>query len=193
VTSEELNTYDLEVKMPKCLAFCPREGALQDAGLPEDLPISYEGLLHLGVPLGSHTFVDRELDRIARTAADLLEEIKALDDPQVAMLLLCMSAIPRLNHPTRSMSLYSGPLIAHLVQHDARVTETFRQLLYLEDLSEPQRAQIHLPIRMGGFGLLSSHFTKISGSFGSFFGCLQKVWLRAQSLNNLMPGQANLQ
>ncbi|CAM9985639.1 unnamed protein product, partial [Heterosigma akashiwo] len=192
VSSEELNTYDLEVKMPKCLAFCPREGALQDAGLPEDLPISYEGLLHLGVPLGSHAFVDRELDRIARTTADLLEEIKALDDPQVAMLLLRMSATPKLNHLTRSMSLYSGPLIAHLVQHDARVVETFRQLLDLEDLSDPQRAQIHLPIRMGGFGLLSSHFTQISGYFGSFFGCLQDVWLRAQSLN-LMPGQANLQ
>ncbi|CAM9877472.1 unnamed protein product, partial [Heterosigma akashiwo] len=188
VSSEELNTYDLEVKMPKCLAFCPREGALQDAGLPEDLPISYEGLLHLGVPLGSHAFVDRELDRIARTTADLLEEIKALDDPQAAMLLLRMSATPKLNHLSRSMSLYSGPLIAHLVQHDARVADTFTQLLNLEELSDPQRAQIHLPIRMGGFGLLSAHFTQISGYFGSFFDCLQDVWLRAQSLN-LMPGQ----
>ena len=125
-----------------------------------------------------HAFVDRELDRIARTTADLLEEIKALDDPQVAMLLLRMSATPKLNHLSRSMSLYSGPLIAHLVQHDARVAEAFRQLLDLKDLSEPQRAQIHLPIRMGGFGLLSSHFTPISGYFGSFFGCLQEVWLR---------------
>ncbi len=40
---EGLAGYDLQVNLPKCHAYCPRQGALQEAGLPEELPISYEG------------------------------------------------------------------------------------------------------------------------------------------------------
>ncbi|CAN0010343.1 unnamed protein product, partial [Heterosigma akashiwo] len=167
VAIEELAGYDLEVNLPKCHAYCPRQGALQEAGLPEELPISYEGLLHLGVPLGTDAFIDRELDKIAESCAELLHELKELEDPQVALLILRMSAAPRLTHLTRSMSLYSAPLVAHLIQHDRarQIATRFAQLLSLNGFSENQRAQIHLPIRVGGFGLLSPNFSHIAGYF----------------------------
>ena len=110
----------------------------------------------------------------------------------MALLILRVSAAPRLTHLTRSMSLYSALLVAHLIQHDARIAEdTLAQLLDLNGFSENQRAQIHLPIRVGGFGLLSPNFSQITGYFGSLAGCLQEVWHRVRSLN-IMPGQANL-
>ena len=71
------------------------------------------------------------------------------------------------------------------------MADTLTHILGLVDLSDNQRAQIHLPIRLGGFGLLSPHFTHIAGYFGSFVGCLQDVWQRASSLN-ILPGQASL-
>jgi len=191
VVVEELGAYGLRVNLAKCCAYCPRPGALQDAGLPADLPVSYEGILHLGVPFGTDAFIDRELDKIARTSCELLQEIKELDDPQVALLILRMSAAPRMVHLTRAMPLYSEQLVDHLVQHDRRVADTLTHILGLVDLTDNQRAQIHLPIRLGGFGLLSPHFTHIAGYFGSFVGCLQDVWQRASSLN-ILPGQASL-
>ena len=108
---EELTGYNLQMNLPKCHDYCPRQGALQEAGLPEDLPIAYEGLLHLGVPLGTGTFVNRELDKIAQSCELLLNKLKELDDAKVALLILHMSAAPKLTHLTRFMSLYSPPLV----------------------------------------------------------------------------------
>ena len=99
------------------------------------------GIVVGSVPIGTDAFIDRELDKIAESCAELLHELKELEDPQVALLILRMSAAPRLTHLTRSMSLYSAPLVAHLIQHDARIADTLAQLLGLNGFSENQRAQ----------------------------------------------------
>jgi len=56
-----------------------------------------------------------------------------------------------------------APLVAHLIQHDVRIADTLAQLLDLNGFFEHQQAQLHLPLRVGGFGLLSPKFTQIAG------------------------------
>jgi len=138
------------------------------------LPISYDGLLHLGVSPGTAAFIDRELDRIARASCKLLQEVRELDDPQVALLILRMCEAPRMAHLTRAMGLYSDQLVAHPIQHDARVADTLVHILGLDAFrrNSGPRSICHLPIQLGGFGLLNPHFTHIARS-GSFEGCLQ--------------------
>ena len=145
--------------------------------------------MHLGVPFGTPSFLHQKLGDIARSSLELLEINQLQDDPQVALLLLRMSAAPRFGQLIRAMSLYSPQLVDHLTLHDTRMMASLERILGPDELSELQRAKVQLPIRMGGFGLLSAVRTHVAGYFGSFVGCLQDVWLRAQSL---LPSPANL-
>ena len=141
-----------------------RSGGPAPAGLaalgPEvwtaDKAAEKNGIVVLGVPLGTDAFVEAHLQERLQTEQRLLDELPELHDLVSAWCLLSQCAVPRANHTLRTLppSLSS----TYATSHDDALWSTFCKLLGTEGLAVDQLARdtATLPGRLGGLGLRSA-------------------------------------
>ena len=148
----------LSVNLPKSIAFLPDN--------PSDLLISEftdRNLLYSteSIPaLGS--IISRNPDIISNW---LLDQVSTLHEPffkaildsrlptQHAFALLRSCMVPRMNYWARTIAPSTFSAAAHAF--DTLVVDSFCQRLNLPDLPDVARAQLELPVSVGGFGLTS--------------------------------------
>ena len=118
----------------------------------EEIPVSCEGALFLGSPIGSMSFVTSSCATIAQSKLSLCDQLTKLDDVQSAMLLLRCCYVPNLNRLARTV--HPDLLVHAYTIHDSGTKETFSHLLGCDMVDDRIWRQASLPIRMGGFGMI---------------------------------------
>ena len=71
------------------------------------LPAAERGLVALGVPVGTPEFIEPHLHTVLARQASLLDTFPALQDSQVAWLLLSYCMAPRAQYAIRNLPLRS--------------------------------------------------------------------------------------
>jgi ubiquitin carboxyl-terminal hydrolase 44/49 len=150
LVQQESEEIGLRLNTKKCELFAQ---AADISRFPDDIArCNPEGFELLGCPLGSPTFsadyVKHRVDKIESA----LHNLEIIDDPQVELLLLrnCMGL------PKFGFSLRSAPpshIRPAVVQFDEMIDRVCERRFGLS-LSQPQQLQWHLPISLGGVGIL---------------------------------------
>ena len=141
------------VEPPGCAALAP--GTRVWLGDP-DLPPSSRGVVVLGVRIGSPEFVQHRLQELLARQGPLLEQLPALEDVQVGLLMSCWAA-PRAQHVLRTLP---PAVVQDFAQgHDRAVMQCLAALLTPGEaaalpLLAVARAQ--LALQHGGLGLRSA-------------------------------------
>jgi hypothetical protein len=127
---------------------------------------SRQGVVVLGVPIGSDEFVLQTVGRRMRDLGRVVPLLSILRDPQMKYLLLRCYAHPRVSHLLRGVP----PDLARpgAVQYDATILEGLQDLLPGAPLSEKALRVVELPIRMGGLGLTSAVRVSLAAYLGSW-------------------------
>jgi len=127
---------------------------------------SRQGVVVLGVPIGSDEFVLQTVGQRMRELGLVVPLLRILRDPQMQYLLLRCCAHPRVSHLLRGVP----PDLARpgAVQYDATILEGLQDLLPGAPLSERALRVVRLPIRMGGLGLTSAVRVSPAAYLGSW-------------------------
>jgi hypothetical protein len=137
----------------KSKAFSP--AGLPIPGLPADVRISPDGLLMVGVPLGSREFLLSQLQQKATEATTVLPHLAHLS-AQTAVLLLRFCVNPRIHFALRTIAPADAPGGKAILQaYDTAIFSSFESAIGLAPgaLSLTEQLQVGLPVSMGGFGL----------------------------------------
>ena len=120
----------------------------------QNLPAEQQGLTVLGAPIGTEDYVQTFLHDTLRKHSPLLVQLPAIPDLQAAWLLLLYTASPRSNYLLR---LLPPSQTAHFAQHhDLEVSRCLTRLLQMDTFPVDAIARAHLPLAMGGLGLMSA-------------------------------------
>ena len=141
---------NLVIADKKCEIFSPSSSTVVK-GL-DGVPVSNEGALFLGSPIGTASFVTSSCTTIAQSKISLCNQLTKLDDVQSAMLLLRCCHVPSLNHLARTVQ--PDLLVPASTIHDSKTKETFSELLGYDMIADKFWLQASLPIRLGGFGMI---------------------------------------
>jgi hypothetical protein len=180
----------LVLSVAKTVAYCPSSDLTVEAGEWScTVRAPLEGVVVLGIPVGSPSFISSHVKGKALATAPLLSKLSELP-LQHAVLLLRYCIVSKMNHLYRSCP---PSLCAEAAKvFDELVWETVRSLLDAPPESECaslgfdlQRARmaLSLPLRMGGCGLTPSSLVLpaafVAGTRASFFaaGALRPDWL----------------
>ena len=118
------------------------------------LPPEQQGLTVLGAPVGTEQYVQQFLQNTLRSHRPLLEQLPDIQDLQAAWLLLLYTASPRSNYLLRLLP--PAQTIAFAASHDLAISQCLSQLLQANELPVQALARAHLPLAMGGLGLMSA-------------------------------------
>ena len=149
----------------------------------------------LGTPLGHPDYVAQFLRDKRREQDSLLERIPAVQDVQVAWLLLLMCASPRSNYLLRALA--PSVTLEYAMSHDAAVQACLGRILANESPAELTPLQVRraqLPLRRGGCGLRSAVRLRFAAHWASWADTLEVIRHRdaaaaARLLENLgAPG-----
>ncbi len=157
--SDEVISRGLHIQPSKCFMYIPSAGASQtvkhDYAIPSELQVSGDGVVVLGVPVGSALFVEQFLSEFFVKVQAFHDRVAGLETPQLMHTLsrLCSGAT-KVGHLIRCVPPDSiGSFCADV---DASMDRQVLKILGLENrdsLSEVQWAQVHLPLSMSGLGL----------------------------------------
>ncbi len=150
------------------------------------LVVAEAGLVHLGVPIGSRSFIDHHLNEWVEQGGKLQQGIIALSERQrdahAAFLLLKYCYNTRINHILRCMPPEE---VEHVARHHDRIVEdTFAIVHGLSlnnvrlELGSLASRQLRLPSRLGGLGLtcaLSTAPAAYAGSYALSFSWLHRL------------------
>ncbi|CAI5961321.1 unnamed protein product [Closterium sp. NIES-65] len=147
----------LEVQAQKC-RFWECEGKEVERALPLGMQRVDEGLTVVGVPIGEEVWeVVRLRERLRQLQAPL-PWLPLLDHPQMASHLLAIAISARPMYLARTMP--SRPEVVEAFRDwDSCLEDCFEQLFppgtweQDPDRSRRARMQLHLPVRLGGFGI----------------------------------------
>ena len=118
----------LSITNHKCEKDCPSTSASLE-GFDNTL-VSHDGIVMLGTPIGTKSYVVSSCLNIAESDFSLCDEFVKSGDVQSAMLLLRGCHIPCLNHLARSIC--SESLTKAAKTHDSRTRMTFCCFLGLD-------------------------------------------------------------
>ncbi|CAI5963439.1 unnamed protein product [Closterium sp. NIES-65] len=157
VLRERLEWVGLEVQAHKC-RFWEREGGDVELALPLGMQRVEEGLTVVGVPIGEEGWeVTRLRERLRQLQAPL-PWLPLLDHPQMASHLLAIAVSARPMYLARTMP--PRPEVVEAFRDwDSCLEDCFEQLFppgtweHDPDRSRRARMQLHLPVRLGGFGI----------------------------------------
>ncbi|CAI5963912.1 unnamed protein product [Closterium sp. NIES-65] len=157
VLRERLEWVGLEVQAHKC-RFWEREGGDVERALPLGMQRVEEGLTVVGVPIGEEGWeVTRLRERLRQLQAPL-PWLPLLDHPQMASHLLAIAVSARPMYLARTMP--PRPEVVEAFRDwDSCLEDCFEQLFppgtweHDPDRSRRARMQLHLPVRLGGFGI----------------------------------------
>ena len=167
---------NLLVSDTKCEIFSP-SGVINASSI--DVPVTCEGSVFLGTPIGSASFVESSCSKIAQSGSLLCDQLTKLDDPQSATLLLRHCHVPRLDHLARTVR---PSILAQAASfHDSMTQNTFSLVLGHDSADLPWE-QVSLPVRLGGFGLLSLSTTSRPAFVASWIHSVVELPLRFPGL-----------
>ncbi|CAI6011584.1 unnamed protein product [Closterium sp. NIES-65] len=157
VLRERLEWVGLEVQAHKC-RFWERMGKEVERALPLGMQRVDEGLTVVGVPIGEEVWeVVRLRERLRQLQAPL-PWLPLLDHPQMASHLLAIAISARPMYLARTMP--PRPEVVEAFRDwDSCLEDCFEQLFppgtweQDPDRSRRARMQLHLPVRLGGFGI----------------------------------------
>ncbi|CAI5946643.1 unnamed protein product [Closterium sp. NIES-65] len=157
VLRERLEWVGLEVQAHKC-RFWEREGGDVELALPLGMQRVEEGLTVVGMPIGEEGWeVTRLRERLRQLQAQL-PWLPLLDHPQMASHLLAIAVSARPMYLARTMP--PRPEVVEAFRDwDSCLEDCFEQLFppgtweHDPDRSRRARMQLHLPVRLGGFGI----------------------------------------
>ncbi|CAI5986136.1 unnamed protein product [Closterium sp. NIES-65] len=157
VLRERLEWVGLEVQAHKC-RFREREGGDVELALPLGMQRVEEGLTVVGVPIGEEGWeVTRLRERLRQLQAPL-PWLPLLDHPQMASHLLAIAVSARPMYLARTIP--PRPEVVEAFRDwDSCLEDCFEQLFppgtweHDPDRSRRARLQLHLPVRLGGFGI----------------------------------------
>ena len=143
------------------------------------------------VALGTEGFTDAFLRAKAAEARNLVRkvaELTELVDPewpaaQVAFQLLRQCGNQLLSHPARTTPPEQIREVAEA--YDEEVLRAAEKVAGLDPLSEDEKEQLRLPLRLGGFGLASLAALADSAWLGSWLQCLAGVVAGSSLLRGL--------
>ena len=144
----------LELNWDKCKLICLADTVahIDQTLLPSEIcPLAAQGFKLLGAPIGPKSFCDALTAKRVKKNEELLEEIGALPDPQVALLLLRSCA----SFGKIAFSLRSTPVHLHadaLKDFDDSIRACFELLSTLHPNHE-QWLQASVAVDRGGLGL----------------------------------------
>ncbi|CEM22781.1 unnamed protein product [Vitrella brassicaformis CCMP3155] len=140
-----------------------------------------EGIILLSAPIGTPAFIERIVNEVVAKYQRLLDAVVAfaVDDwdhaVQGANLLLRYCESPRFLYWCRLLAP-SPPLLAAARAHDAAKVTAFTSIHRTGALSTSAHRQVQLPIRLGGFGLVSSARVAPGAYLGSVAVTVGDVW-----------------
>ncbi|CAI5958982.1 unnamed protein product [Closterium sp. NIES-65] len=157
VLRERLEWVGLEVQAHKC-RFWEREGGDVELALPLGMQRVEEGLTVVGVPIGEEGWeVTRLRERLRQLQAPL-PWLPLLDHPQMASHLLAIAVSAHPMYLVRTIP--PRPEVVEAFRDwDSCLEDCFEQLFppgtweHDPDRSRRARMQLHLPVRLGGFGI----------------------------------------
>lgn len=145
----------LSLNYSKCVAFCADRSIDMSLLGALGVRVSNEGLIVLGVPLGSPSFIRAELQRILDSHAPLLTRVSDFPRSQLAFQLLSYCCASRINHLTRVCDSLEVSAAAEV--HDQAIIKTLLKIVGSSQsavlLHPATVALIHQPIQYGGLGL----------------------------------------
>ena len=175
----------LLVNKQKCLLYC-RPGRLRD-GARIDIPMSFDGMSYLGVPIGNKQYLDASLDEmLVKFKTPIINELpKYSADVAYPLLQYCFA--PKLNYIFRNMSPEDASPFSKEVD---KVLDS--QVLILANagyLELPYRSALvrSLPVRMGGLGISNAQATQLCAFHGSFITTIPKIHRHLESSRLLFP------
>ena len=122
---------------------------------------SPEGVILLGVPVGTPEFVSQHAAERLREEQQFFAKLAKLPDPQCAWQLLSRCAVPQGNYWLRTLPPTASE--AYAKERDKAMWQAALQIVSASDLPHELLEQGHriatLPARMGGLGLRSSERT----------------------------------
>jgi hypothetical protein len=150
----------------KCSVFSPTGDV---SAFPSDMTgarASLEGIVVLGVPIGSDLFVQQTVLQRVQELGLVVPLLDLLRDPQMQYLLLRCCAHPRVSYMLRGVP----PALARLgaEQHDTTIREGLQRILPGAVLSERAARVAGLPVRIGGMGLTSAVRVSPAAYLGSW-------------------------
>ena len=140
-----------------------------------NLPPAQNGLMVLGVPVGTPEFIAACGSERLDEERILLEQLPELPDTQCAWLLLALSAVPRANHLLRTTP--PSLVESYAQQHDEALWTTLNRILGTEaeaatDGGALSRDLATLPARHGGLGLRSAARTSTAAYWAAWVDAL---------------------
>ena len=93
MVKKSFSTINLSVSETKCEVFSPN--VIYLTGF-DGIPVSHNGLIFLGIPVGTFSFVSTTCVKAAHSGDQLCQQLEKLEDQQSSMLLLRHCHIPRL-------------------------------------------------------------------------------------------------
>ena len=156
---EDVHKRGLYVHLDKCVLYIPNSGMVdtvhRDYGLAPDLHVTSDGVVVLGIPVGSSEFCERHLREVVANIHNFHNRLSDLESPQLALLLLRMSAgATKAVHILRCLPPDTTASLCLAV--DVSMDQQVLNIMGLENrtkLTDAQWMQIHLPLSMSGFGL----------------------------------------
>ena len=142
-------------------------------GWKDHLPDAGSGLMVLGSPIGSPSFVQTWCEHKAHQENEALRSLACVPDPQCRWLLLKFCCEPKINHLLRNVP--PADVLSLADKHDAIL---WTNLLALFDFHAPleisARDIVSLPLRFGGLGLRSASRTRFAAYWAAWF---LKPWI----------------
>jgi hypothetical protein len=154
----ELVKLNLRVKLAKCVAYSPA-GILAPLQLPPDFDRPAQGILALGVPIGSTAHIHDVVGAKLQIFAQQLSTLPMLRDLQVALALLTRVFVQRPSYLMR-MVVPAPDFLAQLDVFDAQILQTLEELIgpgsFQGEVGELARMQASLPMSLRGLGVRST-------------------------------------
>ena len=173
IISESVAKAGLTVNSTKCEFYCANDEILCPSTLGGVRRIPAEGFELLGCPIGSDSFCSRYVSHRVDKITAALSQLQVIDDPQIETILIrsCLG-IPKFGFALRSAP--PSQISPAVRDFDNMMEEVFLNRLGLS-LTPQQLAQLHLPIAMGGLGLLRADDVAESAYIGSLLTSLPRL------------------
>ena len=174
-----MSSVDLEICDKKCELYCP-SGHTRDF----PTPVSHDGMIILGTPVGKPDFVRAHCVDIAKAGDRLYCEMLKLNNWQSSMLILRHCHVPRLNYLARQV--FPCDLEEARIIHDELTKRTFMGIIGFSHLNDTAWKQAALKIRFGEFGLTQVRQISHAAYLYSWCQTMNKLPSRSSSMSDLI-------
>lgn len=148
-------------------------------GIPSNLPFATEGIVCVGIPVGTPEWEREQAVGIVQSHKNLLDALVEMPHKQCALLLLRYCAQPRVSFLARGLPLDNSSECMR--EHDLAVQSCLQRMFGLSDMANARwRQQAALPVRCAGLG--------VGGAFAARHAAVLGVGVDVLNGLNSLPG-----